>query len=393
MININALVIIPAKSDSTRLPGKNKRIIAGKTLVEHAILYSQSSNFASRIIVTTEDKETADIATSHGVDVIGRDLEYMGEREVADVYINIFNQIDNKKYTHVVGVQPDHPDRTVPLDEMLKYAVDNKYDDLFTINKDGSRNGSIRITRSEHVKSGNMSRRVGSMFDFCTNIHTENDLITAEKNIYTNLKGIELDEKRFGKNRFPESYQTSIGSESNEELHDGTRALIKVLKSFNVLDKEGMSICEIGSGPGRNLDYIYRENNTVKLYANDLWDSSIDDFSSDLKRAYESGQFEFTVMDTAEYMNSRVLKLDLFMTVSHMMHLEWSKGETVLNRVCNDWKPEYILICELRKEFENPKHPYMYHDYDKIEEKYTKIYYDHNKKKGKGFYALYKRKE
>jgi hypothetical protein len=54
---------------------------------------------------------------------------------------------------------------------------------LFTVDKDGTRNGSIRITKAEHVKSGKMSRRVGSMRDECTNIHSEQDLINAEKNI------------------------------------------------------------------------------------------------------------------------------------------------------------------------------------------------------------------
>ena len=86
-----------------------------------------------------------------------------------------------------MGIQPDHPDRTLELDKMLEYSVKNKYDDLFTTNPDGSRNGSIRITKSEHVKSGNMSRRVGSMLDNCTNIHSEEDLLNAEKNINERL--------------------------------------------------------------------------------------------------------------------------------------------------------------------------------------------------------------
>ena len=48
---------------------------------------------------------------------------------------------------------------------------------------DGTRNGSIRITKADHVKSGYMSRRVGSMMDDCTNIHSEEDLNQAEENI------------------------------------------------------------------------------------------------------------------------------------------------------------------------------------------------------------------
>ena len=180
---IKAFIIIPAKGDSKRLVGKNKKIIAGKTLLEHSINYAQQSKLAATIVVSTEDEGTKKIAESYGVVVVGRDKDFMGEREVADVYIEIFKNLNDDSFSHVVGVQPDHPDRTLPLDDMLIYANENKYDDLFTVDKDGTRNGSIRITKAEHVKSGKMSRRVGSMRDECTNIHSEQDLINAEKNI------------------------------------------------------------------------------------------------------------------------------------------------------------------------------------------------------------------
>ena len=186
-IMIKALIIIPAKGDSKRLIGKNKRVIAGKTLLEHSIEYAKKSTLAKSIIVTTEDEETKNLAESYGIEVVGREKDFMGEREVADVYIKIFQEYGNEDFTHVVGIQPDHPDRTIPLYKMLTYAVENKYDDLFTVDPDGTRNGSIRITKSEHVKSGYMSRRVGSMLDNCTNIHSEEDLLNAEKNINERL--------------------------------------------------------------------------------------------------------------------------------------------------------------------------------------------------------------
>ena len=47
----------------------------------------------------------------------------MGEREVADVYINVLqsdlkhgNEDIISKITHVIGIQPDQPDRTTCLD-------------------------------------------------------------------------------------------------------------------------------------------------------------------------------------------------------------------------------------------------------------------------------------
>ena len=183
---IKAFVIIPAKADSKRLVGKNKRVIADKTLVEHSIEYVKNSKLATKILVSTEDEETKKIVESHGIEVVGRTTDYMGEREVADVYIKIFQDYGDDTFTHVVGVQPDHPDRTIPLDEMLEYAVENKYDDLFTVDSEGTRNGSIRITKAQYVKDGIMSRRVGSMLDDCTNIHSEEDLKQAERNIQNN---------------------------------------------------------------------------------------------------------------------------------------------------------------------------------------------------------------
>ncbi len=74
MKEIKALVIIPAKADSKRLIGKNKRVIAGLTLLEHAIKFSKKSKLVQKIVVTTEDEETKLIAEKHGVEVVGRDL-------------------------------------------------------------------------------------------------------------------------------------------------------------------------------------------------------------------------------------------------------------------------------------------------------------------------------
>ena len=212
MSKIRALVIIPAKTDSTRLKNKNLRIISGKTLLEHSLDYAMKSDYTIDIVVTSESIKVNDIVNryrhnnildvySHMVHIdkkelhfYKRDKDYMGEREVADVYVNVIqndiNNTDNSQLreklenvTHIVGVQPDHPDRTVDLDSLLEYAVENKYDDLFTVDKLGTRNGSVRIMKKEFVQSGEISRRVGSFVDNCTNVHSEQDLIDAEANI------------------------------------------------------------------------------------------------------------------------------------------------------------------------------------------------------------------
>ena len=186
---IKAFVIIPAKADSKRLVGKNKRVIAGKTLIEHSIEYVKNSKLTGKVLLSTEDEETKNIAESYGIEVVGRTKDYMGEREVADVYVNVMQELEPQilnDITHVVGIQPDHPDRRTKVDNLLEYVVENKYDDLVTVNSDGTRNGAVRITKREFVESGMMSRRVGSHLDDCTNIHSEEDLKQAERNIQNN---------------------------------------------------------------------------------------------------------------------------------------------------------------------------------------------------------------
>ena len=55
--------------------------------------------------------------------------------------------------------------------------------DLFTVNKDGSRNGSVRIIEMSYLLKGQMSRRVGSMMDNCTNIETLETLSKAKEKL------------------------------------------------------------------------------------------------------------------------------------------------------------------------------------------------------------------
>ena len=192
--DLYTIAIIPAKTDSTRLPKKNLQVIDGKTLVEHTIDYAKNSEYIKHIIVSTESEEVKEICKKYNnILIYNRPKHLLKDAEVADVYVDIFqNQMTlhsdslSTRATHMVAIQPDHPDRTNNVDDMLDYFVDNTYDDLFTVDSKGTRNGSIRITKARYVKDGTMSRRVGSMLDDCTNIHSEEDLKQAERNIQNN---------------------------------------------------------------------------------------------------------------------------------------------------------------------------------------------------------------
>ena len=85
----------------------------------------------------------------------------------------------------MVALQPDHPDRDSQVDQLIQYAHDNKYDDLFTVSSNVVRTGSVRILRMEHLRLGYVSRRVGCFKDDATNIHSLRDLQNASNRILT----------------------------------------------------------------------------------------------------------------------------------------------------------------------------------------------------------------
>lgn len=181
--NVNAVAIIPAKGNSTRLPKKNLQLINNKTLVEHSIDYAKTSNYIRKIYISTDSDEIKDMAKKNNVEIQDRPKDLLGEAEVADIYVDLVKKINLENITHIIGLQPDHPDRQNKLDDMIDYFIEKKYMDLFTVNKDGTRNGSVRIFKAENVVSGQMSRRVGAMLDDCTNVEKQWQLDIANKRI------------------------------------------------------------------------------------------------------------------------------------------------------------------------------------------------------------------
>jgi len=63
------IAIIPARGGSKRIPRKNIRTFAGKPMIAHSIEMALQSKLFERVIVSTDDKEIAEIAFSYGAEV------------------------------------------------------------------------------------------------------------------------------------------------------------------------------------------------------------------------------------------------------------------------------------------------------------------------------------
>ena len=176
------LTIIPAKTDSTRLPKKNIQKIKGKTLVEYSIDYAKQSKYNPKIIVSSEDEVVWNIAIKNQVEWARRPKHLLKDAEVTDVYIDLLNSLD-EKFDLIVCLQPDHPDREHTFDYCVDYLINNNYDDLITIEPSFKRSGSVRVFKYNHLINGHVSKRIGCIKDNATDIHYKEDLERAKLKI------------------------------------------------------------------------------------------------------------------------------------------------------------------------------------------------------------------
>ena len=66
---MNKIIIIPARGGSKRVPRKNIREFKGKPIIERTINSIKELDCFNKIIVSTDDKEIAEIASSSGAEI------------------------------------------------------------------------------------------------------------------------------------------------------------------------------------------------------------------------------------------------------------------------------------------------------------------------------------
>ena len=69
------LVLVPARGGSKGLPRKNIILLAGQPLIVHTIKQALASRHVSRVVVSTDDQEIAEVSRSAGAEVLARPAE------------------------------------------------------------------------------------------------------------------------------------------------------------------------------------------------------------------------------------------------------------------------------------------------------------------------------
>lgn len=183
MINNKQIIaIIPARGGSKNIPRKNIKIIAGKPLIVWSIEAAKNSKYIDRVIVSTEDKEIAEVSKDAGAEVLDRPEELA--TDTATTIAVMQHAIKNIKGDVFVLLQPTSPIRINNLiDKAIEKFIESGADTLATgrICKDyewGTVNniprqkltgwfyddGNVYVHKPEHLKEGKWTgKKLGKM--------------------------------------------------------------------------------------------------------------------------------------------------------------------------------------------------------------------------------------
>lgn len=109
------LAIIPARGGSKGIPKKNIINLLGKPLIQYTIEAAKKSRKINRIIVTTDNKEIAEISKKSGIEVIERPKELATDTSLTkDAIIHVVELLKGNNYSPgaIITLQPTSPLRT-----------------------------------------------------------------------------------------------------------------------------------------------------------------------------------------------------------------------------------------------------------------------------------------
>lgn len=155
MNKYNILGVITARGGSKGISNKNIRELDGKPLIVYTIDAAKKSKLINHLIVSTDDKEIADICIKHGADV-----PFMRPKELAldttphqlvmEHAIDFYEKKHNIKIDYTVVLQPTSPFRTVDdIDGTIQKLIDTGADSAVSIVEVQSTYHPIKIKKLE----------------------------------------------------------------------------------------------------------------------------------------------------------------------------------------------------------------------------------------------------
>jgi CMP-N,N'-diacetyllegionaminic acid synthase len=134
------LIIIPARGGSKGIPRKNLVLLGGKPLIQYTIEAAQQSQFMTRIVLSTDDPEIAELGVGLGLDLTYQRPHHLAgdDTSMQATLAHCLNWVRENSATpneEFVILQPTSPLRTFKnIDEAIRLYQDSKKNSLVSVN-------------------------------------------------------------------------------------------------------------------------------------------------------------------------------------------------------------------------------------------------------------------
>ena len=142
-IEMNILVVIPARGGSKGIPRKNLRLLDEKPLLYYSIYNALNSKYNLDVFVSSDDDEILNTAQKFGAQIHKRDSNIADDKTtldpvIYDCYIHT-KQAENKDYDLIITMQPTSPLlSSSSLDKAISKILDDKTIDTIIAAKDAT---------------------------------------------------------------------------------------------------------------------------------------------------------------------------------------------------------------------------------------------------------------
>ncbi|WP_029331429.1 pseudaminic acid cytidylyltransferase [Gillisia marina] len=163
------LAIIPARGGSKRIPRKNIKDFLGKPIMAYSIQAALKSNLFDEVMVSTEDKEIAEIAIKYGAKVpfLRSDKNADDYATTVDVIVEVIEKYKDqgRTFKNVACLYPSAPFTTSnKLKEAYTILISKNLDVVFPVMP-----FSFPVQRSLKLKEG----RLGYFYPEFENLRTQ----------------------------------------------------------------------------------------------------------------------------------------------------------------------------------------------------------------------------
>ena len=158
------LCVIPARGGSKSIPKKNIKPLLGKPLITYTIEEARKSEYLDRIVISTDDPETAMICKELGAEVIMRPAEFATDTastELALVHVvKGLARTEGYMSSAVVTLEPTSPLRTHKLiDRCVEVLWETGADSVISVKKIDACLGTMMEGRFEYLIKNQPRRR------------------------------------------------------------------------------------------------------------------------------------------------------------------------------------------------------------------------------------------